>query len=331
MRKAAVFSPARVLFYVFSLLVFYLSVRYIGKLKDIRLLLAQMSAAWFILAVAAQVATYWLNVLILQTLLGGRAGKAGFPTLFKLSIVILFVNQALPSGGISGNGYLFRQLVKRKVPIRQVYQALVLESITYYFAFLLLLTGLYTWYRQQSEYTPPAMGYTVLMGLVFFSCLAGLMLIISKQRTISYLLPKLNHIRWLKRYITNSGLLTLSKGNRSNWKDLFTNKPAIGRAVLLQMGILSFDAITVFAIVHGFHVSLHPALILFGLLLSLVIGSLPVSPGALIAYESAMTYFYTILGLPLHAALVVTLLFRFFSFWLPIPVGLVLYRQLRHH
>ncbi|WP_202925385.1 lysylphosphatidylglycerol synthase transmembrane domain-containing protein [Mucilaginibacter sp. 14171R-50] len=329
MRKAAVFRPARILFYILSLLVFYLAIRYIGTLKDIRLLLAQMSAAWLILAVTAQVTTYLLNVMIFRTLLNGQTGTAGFITLFKLSIVILFVNQALPSGGISGNGYLFRQLVKRKVPVAKAYQALVLESITYYLAFIFLLTGLYAWVWHQPGHQP-VMSYTVLIGCVFFCCLGALMLGISNRRTISYLLPKLNRIRWLKRYIANSGLLTLSKSGNADWKDLFKDKKALICAVFYHMSILVCDAVTVFAIIHGFHVTLHPALIMYGLLLSLVIGSLPISPGALIAYESAMTYFYTVLGLPVHAALIVTLLFRFFSFWLPIPIGLALYRNLRH-
>lgn len=63
----------------------------------------------------------------------------------------------------------------------------------------------------------------------------------------------------------------------------------------------------------------------------LVIGSLPVTPGALVVYESAMTYFYILLGLPVHAALMVMLLFRFLSLWLPILMGLMLYHNFRHH
>ncbi|MCQ6958728.1 lysylphosphatidylglycerol synthase transmembrane domain-containing protein [Mucilaginibacter aquariorum] len=330
MKKAGLFRPARLLFYVISLVIFYLAIRYVGKLRDIRLLLAQMSAAWFVLAVTAQIITYWLNVMILRTLLHGQTGRAGIFILFKLSIVILFVNQALPTGGISGNGYLFRQLVKRKVPVRKAYQALVLESFTYYVAFVILLTALYAWHRHLSG-SQPVMTYTVAAGCVFFSCLGALMLMISHQRTISYLLPKLNRVHWLKRYIAASGLLALVKRNRTDWKDIIKIDRSFIQAVCYQMGILVCDAVTIFAIVHGFHVSLHPALILYGLLLSLVIGSLPISPGALIAYESAMTYFYTLLGLPVHAALIVTLLFRFFSFWIPIPVGLALYRNLRHH
>jgi uncharacterized protein (TIRG00374 family) len=70
-------------------------------------------------------------------------------------------------------------------------------------------------------------------------------------------------------------------------------------------------------------------LISLALLLSLVIGALPISPGSLIIYESAMTYFFTTLGAPLHAALIITLLYRFLTFWMPIPIGMFLFRTLK--
>jgi len=63
-------------------------------------------------------------------------------------------------------------------------------------------------------------------------------------------------------------------------------------------------------------------LVVLGLLLSLGIGALPLSPGSLVVYESAMTYIFTMLGLPIHPALILTLLYRFLTFWLPIPIGL---------
>jgi len=42
-----------------------------------------------------------------------------------------------------------------------------------------------------------------------------------------------------------------------------------------------------------------------------------------------MTYFFTKLGAPIHAALIITLLYRFLTFWLSIPIGLLIYRSLQ--
>jgi len=56
-----------------------------------------------------------------------------------------------------------------------------------------------------------------------------------------------------------------------------------------------------------------------------------ITPGALIFYEGGMTLFYTLLGIPAGGAFVVTMLYRALSFWLPMPVGLLLYRKLSNH
>jgi len=71
------------------------------------------------------------------------------------------------------------------------------------------------------------------------------------------------------------------------------------------------------------------AIITLGVLCSLIIGALSISPGSLIVYESAMTYFFTKFGAPIHAALIITLLYRFLTFWLSMPIGLLVYRRLQ--
>jgi uncharacterized protein (TIRG00374 family) len=328
-QERSIFTPARIIFYVLSLVVFYVAIHYLGRLKDIRGLLLQMSVGWLSLAVFAQFITYLFNVLILRTLLNGETGTTSLLTLFKLSLVIMFVNQALPSGGISGNGYIFNQLVKRDIPAPVAFKALILESICYYFAFLVMLGTCYGWYVYHRPPTIPLVAYTVMSGFVFFISLAIIMLIISNKRAISFVLQKLSNFSRIKRYITQTNLWALQEGNISTWQYLFENQKGIVLAVFFQTCILGCDVLTVFAIMQGFHITLAGNSIMLGLLLSLIIGSLPLSPGALIAYESAMTYFYTQLGVPVHAALIVTLLFRFFTFWLPIPLGLLLYRNLQ--
>ncbi|NHA03368.1 flippase-like domain-containing protein [Mucilaginibacter sp. HC2] len=328
-KTTSIFSPARMVFYTLSVIVFYFAARYIGKWNNIRQLLFQMSIAWLLLAVAAQLSTYLFNMLMLRILLMGETGTAGFFTLFKLSVVIMFINQALPTGGISGNGYIFRQLVKRKVPPPRVFNALILESVCYYIAFLTLLSIFYGWYLDHVPVVSPVIRYTVITGFVFFIILGIAVLLIADKQAVSFVLRKLSHFGFMKRYIAKAGLLPVQQGHADSWKALFKNKKPVILAVIFQLCILTCDLITILAIMQGFHIRLAVSRIMFGLLLTLVVGSLPVSPGSLIAYESAMTYFYTLLGVPVHAALIITLLFRFFTFWLPIPIGLLLYQNLR--
>jgi uncharacterized protein (TIRG00374 family) len=327
-KTAKLFSPSRLIFYLFAILVFYFALHYIAKLKDIRNLMLQMSPFWLFLTVGAQISTYLLNALIMQVLTGKQPGTVGFLSLFKMSIVVMFVNEALPTGGISGNGYLFTQLVKRKVPKQVAFTTLILESIGYYVAILLLLGLFYGWYLIEGLHLVAVINYVVLLGFLFYVVLTAIVLVLSNRRTVFFMLRKLSKYDWIKRYIKSAGLLSLRNENEGTLQILRKNKNAIMTTIVLQLMIILCDIVTVFALVKGFHVSMSFGLVAFALLLSLVIGALPISPGSLIIYESAMTYFFTKLGAPVHAALIITLLYRFFTFWLPIPIGLLLYRNL---
>ncbi|WP_018617460.1 lysylphosphatidylglycerol synthase transmembrane domain-containing protein [Segetibacter koreensis] len=328
-RRKTLFAPSRIVFYILSFIVFYLAVHYVGKLEDIEALLLQLSPGWLLVALGSQIATYVLNSLILHTLLPQQRGTINFGLLFKISVVIMFVNQALPTGGVSGNGYVFNQLVKRGVSASRAFTALVLESICYYIAFLMLLLIFYCWYLHYSLHANHVIIYTAIAGFVFYIFLGIVMIVISSTETISFVLNKLGRFGSIKRYIEKANLPSLKNEHEASMKEFVRNKKATVLAILLQLSIIFCDVITAYALLKGFHVGLAFSRIILGLLLSLVIGALPLSPGSLIAYESAMTYFYTTLGVPLHAALIVTLLYRFFTFWLPIPVGLLLYRNLQ--
>ena len=323
------FTPSRVIFYVFSVVVFYLAVHYIGKLKDIEQLMMQMEPAWLFLAVSAQILTYLIYAFILKLLIKDRSGSTSYFFLFKLSLVIMFVNQLLPTGGISGDGYIFNQLVKRKVSRYNAFTAMVLESISYYAAILILLLIFYTWYLNDVTHDTILITYTVILGFVFYVLLFALVLIISNGRNISFAMHKLEKFSFIKRLIEKASLLSLQNENEGTFKMLGRKKKEISQTIVLQLFIIMSDVITVFALIKGFHVIMPFPIIAFGLLLSLIIGALPISPGSLIIYESAMTYFFTKLGAPVHAALMITLLYRFLTFWLPIPIGLLVYRSLQ--
>jgi len=321
-------APSRLVFFFLSLIVFYFAVRHTSQLSQIKDLLLGMSSGWLLLVLVTQVLTYAFNAWILRALLNGKTGTAGFFQLFKISVVVMFVNQLLPSGGISGNGYVFNELVKRKIPAPVAFRALILETLCYYAGFLLLLGSFYAGYCFDAPIIVPYISYTVLAGFVFFCLLGTVVVIISHKRALAFLMSKLSRFRFIKRYLDKLNVQLLHADPKST-NLLHGDAKAKLSGLLLQIGILLLDAITIYALIHGLRANMSFGLMIFGFLVTLVIGSLPTSPGSLIAYEGAMTYFFHILGLPLQMALVVTLLFRFFTFWLPIPIGLFFYRNLQ--
>ncbi|MBB6270681.1 hypothetical protein HDF26_001108 [Pedobacter cryoconitis] len=150
----------------------------------------------------------------------------------------MFVNQALPTGGLSGNGYLFNQLVKRNVSRQIAFTALVLETISYYAAIMLLLLVFYGWYLLFEIHVTSVINYAVLLGFIFYITLTILVLVLSKIRTISFVLRKLGKFGWIKRYIKKAGLFSLKNDNEGISQMLRKNKKAILNTILLQLMII---------------------------------------------------------------------------------------------
>lgn len=68
-----------------------------------------------------------------------------------------------------------------------------------------------------------------------------------------------------------------------------------------------------------------PSLILLAFAGAAVLGMIPITPGGLGFVEAGLVGMLTISGIPASDALLATLAYRMFQFWLPIPAGLVAY------
>jgi hypothetical protein len=62
-----------------------------------------------------------------------------------------------------------------------------------------------------------------------------------------------------------------------------------------------------------------------------VLGLLPVTPGGVGVVEGVLVPSLVAAGVPAHLALVGVLGWRLVNYWLPIPVGALLWLTLRHH
>ena len=101
--------------------------------------------------------------------------------------------------------------------------------------------------------------------------------------------------------------------------------PALGAALNTL-----FDMLTLYLIFIAAGRRVSPAVLLAGYGLPLLLGKAPLLPGGVGIVESTMAALYTSLGVPNAVAVVVILIYRFFSFWLPSMVGFPLVPYLQH-
>ncbi|MEA2057317.1 MAG: flippase-like domain-containing protein [Actinomycetota bacterium] len=72
-----------------------------------------------------------------------------------------------------------------------------------------------------------------------------------------------------------------------------------------------------------------PSLVLLAFAASAVLGMIPITPGGLGFVEAGLTAMLTLAGIPATDALLATLAYRMFQYWLPIPAGFFAYLLFR--
>jgi uncharacterized protein (TIRG00374 family) len=281
----------------------------------------QLTAAaqpwWVAIAIALQVATYFAQGETWRVVL--RAARVRLPVgvAFKLSLTKLFIDQALPSAGISGTLVVARVLGQRGLPRAVVVAAMIIDTVSYYAAYLLTLAG--------------ALLITVLEGhasaliiiaavffVVFCALLTTAALVLSGRKSIG---P-----RWLGRVPYARALLA-----RLNEADprLVRNLPLILRSAIFQLAIVLLDAATVWVLIRSLGQVASPAGVFASFVLSTLLRTVSVVPGGLGAFEAAAVVTLKFVGVRVPVALAATLMFRGLSFWLPMVPGLVFSRGAR--
>jgi uncharacterized protein (TIRG00374 family) len=333
--RKRVFSWPNVIFLLLCCGVFYFVVHDFTELKTVQGLFKQVDAKWIGVAIIAQVCTYLSTATLYYFLLNKFKGKTSvsLADFFKLSIVIVFINQIVPSGGVSGNGFLFGELKKRGVPAKKAFFTIIMECLCLYVALGMLIITLPLLYIGFYRGLPHLFWIVILFGLLLYGALATLVTILSNKDTLHRLIKKISKIRFLRHYLENIDFSPEGTfpeyGVSGPWKVFLTYKKQSLVVVAGQLGVFFADSFTIFALLHGLHVHVAYIVIAFGLLLTFITAALPISPGSLLVYEGAMTFFYASMGMPFQTALIVTLMFRVLSFWAPIVLGLALYKNVQ--
>jgi uncharacterized protein (TIRG00374 family) len=105
-------------------------------------------------------------------------------------------------------------------------------------------------------------------------------------------------------------------------------------AVAAALGNQGFDFLALYASVLAVGGHLNVGLVLFAFVVASTLAMIPFTPGGLGFVESGLTGVLTLAGLPLEQAVLATLLYRVFSYWLPMPAGIVAagaFKRRHHH
>ena len=315
--------------------VFYFVIHDFTELKNIEALFKQIDGWWITVAIVAQLLTYLSTATLYYFLMNKFKDKTPITLidLFKLSIVIVFINQIVPSGGVGGNGFLFNELSNRGISSKKAFFTIVMECLCLYVALALLMIILPISYLGYHKSLPELFLIIIGFGFLLYGAMATLMTVLSNKNTLQKVIKKLSRIKFIKRHLKDIAFSpegTFKEyGAKGPWGIFLKYKAQSAVVIAGQLGVFFADSLTIVALLHGLHVHIAYIVVVLGLLLTFIVAALPISPGALLVYEGAMTFFYTSMGMPFQTALIITLLFRVLSFWAPIVLGLILYKNVQ--
>lgn len=104
---------------------------------------------------------------------------------------------------------------------------------------------------------------------------------------------------------------------------LATFGPRWKRALAATVGRWAFDFATLLAALAAVNASPSPGLVLLAFCTAQVLAQIPLTPGGLGFVEAGLTGMLTLAGVSAGNAVLATFAYRLFSYWMPLPLGLV--------
>jgi len=281
-----------------------------AETRELAHLLHQAAPLWLGLALLLQVITYVLQAEAWHALLRRARAKVSRTALLRLSIAKLFVDQALPSAGVSGTAVMLQGLQSRRVDSRVLAAGVVVETVTYYVGYCLcILAAIVMAFAAGYRRLP------VLLGFAFVVAITALLgwILLHLARGGSLHLP-----HWLERV---PGVRFLRVKMESARADLLKDQGVLWAATLWQIGIHLADAATIWALLLAVGTRLSPPPVYVAFMLASLARTVGIVPGGLGTFEAVSITVLRAGGAPVSAALAATLLFRALSFWLPMVPG----------
>ena len=99
------------------------------------------------------------------------------------------------------------------------------------------------------------------------------------------------------------------------------------RCTALHLALYVLDSGTLWVMLRALGFEIDPTPVFASFMLSTLAQTLGVTPGGIGVFEAVSTAALKLIGVPITAGLEATLLFRFFTFWLPMAPGLILARR----
>lgn len=335
-------SLRRFLFYFITLAALILIYLKFAELKLMRDVFLRSNLFWIFGAVVLQVLTYLFIALNYRDVLRVKDLNVSVKELYPLAFIIQFLNQALPSAGLSGNVFFIQYLKKFGLSIAEGIGRAILELTTLYMAFgsFFILSAVLMFRKDVLGHHPEARFF--VYGFLFLAVIGiSVFLLLQKRgrgRIARWFVSRFH--RFFEKKNGNGQPASEKTKHVEMVIDQFKSSLSIGtlkghrkafwQAYAWQLIVLLLDILTLYFISFAVDTKINFSIAIIAFILTTFLSMLSFIPGALGIFEGGMTLILVSFGVPAEPAFAVTLLLRAFTFWLPMPFGWILYRWYTH-
>jgi glycosyltransferase 2 family protein len=288
---------------------------------------SRLTLEWLAVLVLVQAAVMFLTVLKWHVLI--RRYGVSFGNVFKTSMIAWMVNNVTPAsyvGGEAARAYIIGRLdkVKTEKAVATVLADLFLNIVPVLFldAFAIVLV-----LRLSMDLR--IAWFLAIVGIFIIALILSSFSIILRRepsmRLFNGLIEFVGRIRFLRERVrrVETGVDELFMGFHKGLKDAMVDTKTLESALAMSFAVWALTLLRVYLVFIALGIPIDPEVLIIIYSVLILVGILPLLPGALGLWEWAGAGLFAFFGVPLESAVAVVVVDRLLFYWLPILAGLV--------
>jgi uncharacterized protein (TIRG00374 family) len=258
----------------------------------------------------------------------GRARRPRFFTLLRIDVTVYGLSRVLPAAAATGGALRLRLLTAAGVTRPDAVFLATIEG-TGSALLLWVMLGAALVVALPVNGADPRQILLAVAGIVLVAAAFALLVAVARDGKG---LRRL--IGWLARWVPGMKADTAAAALRregEHLRALAADPPRLVAAVVWGAANWLLDATVLWVVLAAVGHPLDPLTLFIAYAVANVLGLLPITPGGVGVVEGVLVPSLVAEGVPAHLALVGVLGWRLVNYWLPIPVGALLWLTLRHH
>jgi P-type Mg2+ transporter len=272
---------------------------------------------WILVATVLQLLTYLAQGEVFRAPMRSTRHRIGLKLVYELSLVKLFMDQALPSAGVSSTVFVAKALQQHQIPRDIVAASMVLNIASYHIAYIICLLAALGITTAAGHSNVVVMFVSVLFVLFAVGLVVAVIAISAgRAKKQAALVERIPVVRNAMEFLTDA--------DATRTQDL----RLLCETSFWQLLIFLLDAATMWVLILalGKHAPIGGVYASF--MISSLLRTMGMVPGGLGTFEATSVLTLRMVGVAIPVALSATLLFRGLTFWLPMLPGLWLSKKI---